>query len=519
MVSRLPLLAGVLCLGLGSFSAQAEEARHYEGRLDERGAREYRLHFTRGDYLSGELPSAAMQLDLRTADGDHLRRLVAKDAGRRAFQLVLPEDGDYRLRLQGVAGAEFRLQLSAVTPLAAQRAPAEQLQSPRLRALQAELAAGGDSRDFWCEMGKRGTPLIEALDEREALVTFLWRGAERNVRLFGGPGYDHSELARLGDSDVWFVTFRLPRETRLAYQLAPDVPELDADPGTRRRAILATAQADPLNPRAYPAKGVDGFQYDSLLELDRAPPQPWNDKRAGVAAGSVERHAFTSKILGNSRAVYLYRPHGYRAGAADNHLLYLFDAEAYLGKVPTPTILDNLIAAGRIPPMAAVLIDNASPEARGVELPPNPDFARFLAEELQPWVAQQGLSVPAPRTVIAGSSYGGLASSYAALRHPELFGNVLSQSGSYWWSPPGQEPEWLTREFVRAPRLPVRFYLEAGQFEAGNGQLGIFDTTRHLRDVLQAKGYAVTHREWASGHDYLNWRGTLAEGLIALFGR
>ena len=65
----------------------------------------------------------------------------------------------------------------------------------------------------------------------------------------------------------------------------------------------------------------------------------------------------------------------------------------------------------------------------------------------------------------------------------------------------------------------MRFYLEAGLFEAGNGQLGIFDTTRHLRDVLQAKGYEVRHREWASGHDYLNWRGTLAEGLIELFGR
>lgn len=518
MVSRLPLLAGVLFLGLG-FSAQAEDARHYEGRLDSQGAHEFRLQFQRGDYLSGELPSTAMQLDLQDGEGRHFRRVVASDAGRRAFQLVLPASADYRLRLQGVAGAEYRLQLSAVTPLAAQRAPAEVLESPRLRALQAELAEGGDSAGFWCEMGKRGTPLIEPLDEREALVTFLWRGAERNVRLFGGPGYDHSELARLGDSDVWFVTFRLPRETRLAYQLAPDVPELDADPGTRRRAILATAQADPLNSRAYPAKGVDGYQYDSLLELDRAPPQPWNAKRSDVSLGGVERHVFASRILGNSRAVYLYRPHGYRAGAADNHLLYLFDAEAYLGKVPTPTILDNLIAAGRIPPMAAVLIDNPSMDARSAELPPNPDFARFLAEELQPWVARQGLSVPAPRTVIAGSSYGGLASSYAALKHPELFGNVLSQSGSYWWSPPGQEPEWLTREFVHSPRLPLRFYLEAGQFEAGNGQLGIFDTTRHLRDVLQAKGYAVTHREWASGHDYLNWRGTLAEGLIALFGR
>ncbi|MGU0055941.1 alpha/beta hydrolase-fold protein [Enterobacter hormaechei] len=34
------------------------------------------------------------------------------------------------------------------------------------------------------------------------------------------------------------------------------------------------------------------------------------------------------------------------------------------------------------------------------------------------------------KTVLAGSSYGGIASSWVALRYPRLFGNVLSLSGS-----------------------------------------------------------------------------------------
>ncbi|WP_350304727.1 prolyl oligopeptidase family serine peptidase [Photorhabdus viridis] len=33
------------------------------------------------------------------------------------------------------------------------------------------------------------------------------------------------------------------------------------------------------------------------------------------------------------------------------------------------------------------------------------------------------------RTIISGSSYGGLASSWVAFNHPELFGNVLSKNG------------------------------------------------------------------------------------------
>jgi hypothetical protein len=69
--------------------------------------------------------------------------------------------------------------------------------------------------------------------------------------------------------------------------------------------------------------------------------------------------------------------------------------------------------------------------------------------------------------------------SYCGLRHADVFGNVLSQSGSYWWYPGGleqddrdlpvAEPGWLTREYLTAPRREVRFYVEIGRFEQGGG--------------------------------------------------
>jgi enterochelin esterase-like enzyme len=65
----------------------------------------------------------------------------------------------------------------------------------------------------------------------------------------------------------------------------------------------------------------------------------------------------------------------------------------------------------------------------------------------------------------------------------------------------------------------LRFYLDAGsaEFDATGGT-GILASTRTLRDVLRAKGYQVHFQEFAGGHDYLGWRGTLADGLIALVG-
>jgi enterochelin esterase-like enzyme len=124
------------------------------------------------------------------------------------------------------------------------------------------------------------------------------------------------------------------------------------------------------------------------------------------------------------------------------------------------------------------------------------------------------------RTIVAGLSGGGTAAAFAALRRPDLFGNVLAQSGAFWWS--SEDPEWLARQFAHAEKAPLRFYLEAGRMEnvppVTRGGPSLLVANRHLRDVLEAKGYAVEYRENSGGHDVAWWRGTLADGLQVLAG-
>src|SRR5439155_15329635 len=102
-------------------------------------------------------------------------------------------------------------------------------------------------------------------------------------------------------------------------------------------------------------------------------------------------------------------------------------------------------------------------------------------------------------------------------------GNVLSQSGSFWWKPESDsEYEWLTRQLVASPRLPIRFYLEVGLLENINPAREDSPTNlvanRHLRDVLQARGYSVRFQEVSGGHDYFPWQSTFADGVLALIG-
>jgi enterochelin esterase family protein len=191
--------------------------------------------------------------------------------------------------------------------------------------------------------------------------------------------------------------------------------------------------------------------------------------------------------------------------------------------VPTPTILDNLIAAKKIPPTIAVLVPNMGHRNR--DLNGSKPFADFIAEELVSWMRSHYSIRPGPESVVvAGSSTGGFASTYCAFMHPELIGNVLSQSGAYWvtkdWQnvrpPYPRDSGMMIQEFQKSKRLPIRFYLEVGRYDLGAALLG---SNRELRDVLQAKGYEVDYREFDGGHDYISWRGSLADGLISLLAR
>jgi enterochelin esterase family protein len=237
---------------------------------------------------------------------------------------------------------------------------------------------------------------------------------------------------------------------------------------------------------------------------------------------------FRSERLKNQRTLSIYTPPGYASNGAGHDLVVLFDEATYLTAIPAATILDNLIAAGRIPPAVAVLVGNVNREA---ELAPNEAFAEFMGHELIPWVRSNYRVTRDPsRVVVGGSSHGGLAAAYMAMRHPDIFGNVLSLSGSFHWTPefvggdPANAPferSWLTTEFVRRPRMNIRFWISVGAFEAdtaGSGGIGL-ETSRHLRDVLLARGYDVGYAQFPGGHDPLSWRGMLPQGLIALLGR
>ena len=303
-----------------------------------------------------------------------------------------------------------------------------------------------------------------------------YSGDARSVKVRGGVEALGDTELECGPDGVWRLELEVPDDVRTVYWLAVD----GADEWT-------DWLPDPGNPKryVYPA-GLEftasGEVVGSLLEGPDARPYRWSVEQ------DVPRGTVTCEAI-DGRRVWRYAPPRPAEGT-----LLLFDGHAYTTLAPAPVVLDNLIAAGRIPPVAAVLPDSLDTASRMRDLD--------CYEPFLDWCCRLLPEFPPERTVVAGSSMGGRAAVWFAAQRPDLFGNVLAQSGAFF--PP----------FAAVPAgLPLRFYLDVGILEPELAPL-----VHAVRDDLEAKGYEVAYAEYAGGHDFFWWRETLADGLVALLG-
>ncbi|MEV6161542.1 enterochelin esterase [Streptomyces sp. NPDC052052] len=392
---------------------------------------------------------------------------------------------------------------------------------PRLAAPGFRLPGPGGTEEFWAAVGSSGTPVIspdpEGSEEHRA-VTFLWRGtpATRAVQVLpnklGDPGAPEGNLMeQVPGTDVWHWSLRLRHDWRGTYDFYVDEGD-GPQHGTPAywQWLRTQRRSDPLNPLTLPRRW-SGDPVSSA-ELPAAPDARDWQPRPDTARGRVVVHDVPTESLGGRRRIGLYEPPLPAGHSAGLPVLVLLDGEHWQQNLGLAHLLDNLIADGRIPPLVALLPDSVDAETRWAEMTCRPEFAAFLANELLPWAAARIPITDDPaRTVVAGQSLGGLAAAHAALSAPRRFGNVLAQSGSFWW-PDGPGAEWLTDQIARGPRLPVRFRLSFGKQE-----WVALPAARRLRDTLAAAGYDdASYREFNGGHDYLCWRTELADGLVDL---
>lgn len=381
------------------------------------------------------------------------------------------------------------------------------MDSAHLRRLVQRLDRGDQNAhaDFVRLLRAQGTPLVEPLADTadEVLVTFVHRDAQaRRLQVMKGPEDPRDAmLSRVRDTDLWARSYRMPADARFPYCFAPDFPD-ELPPPAEMEPLERKLRADPYNHNRVGTA-------QSLCELPLAPSSPLTLVRREVPAGQVHAHKVTSARLGNTRNVHVYTPPGFDRSRGPYPLVVLFDGIDYLAAIPSPIILDNLLARELLPPTIAIFID---PVDRIGELMVDRTFVDVVAQEIVPFVQRRYHASADPcATVVGGFSAGGVAAVRSAHLHPDVFGNVLAQSDARFPLPSGLDVyESVAREIANAPPHDTRFHLEDGQVQPRSTPF------RHLLPVLTSKGNRVTVQTFIGGHHPSSWRVRLGDALIAL---
>ncbi|MFX1420510.1 MAG: alpha/beta hydrolase, partial [Promethearchaeota archaeon] len=404
------------------------------------------------------------------------------------------------------------------------------IRSPMILRLQEKIKLNKEDEvsEFWKEIEKKGTPIFEEIegDNKHNIITFLAREEEKveNIvcnNFFVTDDIKDGILERIDNTNIYFKSYKILKGIRDTYCLSKNNPLEPKDPTENVFKYPNLVFSDPFNPKFYQFK-VDGFQLPlNVFESPDAPSQPWYGERTDIKHGKINEFTSYSEILNNKRQILVYTPPNYSKDSSPYHVLLLFDGIQFEEIAKVSSTLDNLIADEKIPPIVAIMVENflsTNIALRSSELPPNPKFLEYIINELLPWSHENfSITTDPSHSVIAGASYGGIASAFIALKHPEIFGNVLSMSGSYswypgveywlqriknldnfekWWSKEDEtEPEWLIHQFNQIDKLPLKFYLDVGVLEESE-PTGLFISNRHFHKALQTKGYSVHYVEF-----------------------
>jgi len=240
-----------------------------------------------------------------------------------------------------------------------------------------------------------------------------------------------------------------------AYAPAPEGAVNPAVPqGDVREFIMHSADS-----KIYP--GIVRTENDLTAQRDQ-----WGNRKAWPAdkisaPGPYDRH------------VYVYIPKQVKPGAP---FMVVQDGHGYIKRVAP--VLDNMIAAHRLPAMIIIAADSGGSDAqgsqRGLEYDTLSDrYSNWVESELLPEVEKNyGVTLtkdPEGRATMGGSS-GAICAWTMAWFHPERYHKVLSYSGTFVNQASPQDPktprggwEYHATLIPKAAKKPIRIWMEVGE--------------------------------------------------------
>lgn len=386
---------------------------------------------------------------------------------------------------------------------------------------------------FWQKIVATQTPIVEKINETSSRVIYLWRGAQHNVRLVGGPSNDHEWLTRLPNTDIWFKEVVVQNDFIGSYSFAVDIKNMDGylshycphlntelkESREQRVALRQSFQLDPYNSKRFLEQDIAGLRNENILMLDQAPkfvdPAQYTKRTLQLKTLNLK-----SNILNNEREIKIYQ--SAKKNPKETYVTAIFfDGHEYATLLNVPKALDILVEQGKLPPIQAVFIDPINAEIRPKELTPNAEFSKFFQKEFLPWLDQH-IERDVKKTVLLGSSLGGLSSAYIALENPTQISHIVPLSGSFWWEKDKSDKPNGMSHIIRNKTLSTRQYwhISANSYETSkaHNELSILNTSPIVANDLQRNGQNVIFKTYTGGHSYAIWQVIVQDALQYFFG-
>ena len=438
----------------------------------------------------------------------------------------------------------------AINTLQSYAAPCEEIavQSDLLKQLDKQINAQSNNKErlienFWTNIQKQKTPIIENYNSTHQRVIYLYRGAQHNVRLIGGPSNDHEWLTRMKGTDIWFKESIVDTRFIGSYSFAVDSPNIDGylseycpqlnpalkESREQRRSILQVQKLDPFNPDRWfkdeqnIPKTKTTLRNENLVHLRDTKSFVDPRKLEDVSKIKLKKYELASKFLGNTRTIEIYQsPQQYKNQPYITAIF--FDGDQYAHLVNVPQILESLVKNGKLPAIQAIFIGHPSDELRAKELSPNSAYEQFFQNELLPWLDQNLADERSPdRTVLLGSSLGGLSSAYLAFKNSKQISHVVPLSGSFWWKQNANQDVNGMSQLIKtsSTERPLHWYFSANSYEYSkqNNGLSILETAPIVARDLRNKGHSVHYQEYVGGHSYAVWQIVLQDALLHFFNK
>ncbi|MGL6096359.1 MAG: alpha/beta hydrolase [Fimbriiglobus sp.] len=305
---------------------------------------------------------------------------------------------------------------------------------------------------------------------------------------------------------------------------APPVRKFD-DPGAPPFTVLKDGENPPLDahdnfvigpayaaaPERTKADGVPEGKVSQFV-IDSKTTKLFNPGIARKVLGTVDPKNPKTLIVEThtidyQRKIGVYVPARYQAGTVAPFMV-VHDGPGQAAGFKT--VLDNLIAQKRIPPIVLIAVQNGGGDAQGHERGKeydnlNADYATYIEDEVLPRVEKTtGVTLtkdPDGRAAI-GNSSGGSCALIMAWYRTDLYRRVLTTSGTFvnqaWpFDPKFPDGAWGFHETLipAGPKKPLRIFLSVGDADLLNPNVMRDDmhdwveANHRMAKVLKAKGY------------------------------